>query len=706
MPRILARTLTLLLIAGTTFLAICETAQSQSFSVTDVALSTGFQDTTFGHYKRGRACIAADFDLDGFIDFYMGNPGDESYILRNVPGGGGTRGFVQGQVLVTGELTWGGVAFDYDNDGDYDLFVACGGNEGIGFNYLFRNDWILNGQPTGQLIFTDVTDEAGVAGIVPDGEDDPIRTSSGNAVIADYDRDGDDDIFVNGNFKFLPGHEELEGRNTLWRNNSDGTFTDVTVASGLGEYRAATRHSTFFDFDNDSDPDLYENVFNGCNVLWRNNGDGTFSDVTALMSAPGEDLSEPLRSFASASADFNNDGWEDLIVFMRGVDDGSLRPVNDPERYDCGCNECTTAPPTEAVTCDNIENYAEGHALFINRGGTQFKNAGHAAGLNADYLSTNGVMGCQIGDLNFDGIADVYVGNGGPDSGEHDRFYLSTGAFENDAPQYLNATSYIDFPAETPSGYEVSYPYRTHGVALVDFDNDGSIEIAVSNGGPAARPDSVREPDRLFKLDPGRDISYFKVRPVGNGQAVSMDAIGTRVSLRLRDDQGDEQTHYKTLFAGSSFNAQNGFVLHFLLAAGDSIEEMTVVWPNGMVSTVTEGLDVNTSIVVFYDEVVTGVQNPDLQPEAFRVEQNYPNPFNPSTVIEYSLGVAEHVTLKIYTMVGEEVTTLVDGIQDAGLKFATWDGRDSKGNQVATGMYMYRIKTSSSVEVRKMILMK
>jgi hypothetical protein len=133
---------------------------------------------------------------------------------------------------------------------------------------------------------------------------------------------------------------------------------------------------------------------------------------------------------------------------------------------------------------------------------------------------------------------------------------------------------------------------------------------------------------------------------------------------------------------------------------------MTVVWPNGMVSTVTEGLDVNTSIVVFYDEVVTGVQNPDLQPEAFRVEQNYPNPFNPSTVIEYSLGVAEHVTLKIYTMVGEEVTTLVDGIQDAGLKFATWDGRDSKGNQVATGMYMYRIKTSSSVEVRKMILMK
>ena len=130
------------------------------------------------------------------------------------------------------------------------------------------------------------------------------------------------------------------------------------------------------------------------------------------------------------------------------------------------------------------------------------------------------------------------------------------------------------------------------------------------------------------------------------------------------------------------------------------------MWPNGVVSTLTEGLAVNTSMVVFYDDLVTGVTGPHQQPEAFRVEQNYPNPLNPSTVIQYSLGVTDHVTLKVYSMVGEEVITLVDGIQDAGLKFASWDGRDSKGNQVASGMYMYRIKTSSSVEVRKMILMK
>ncbi|MDH4069533.1 MAG: FG-GAP-like repeat-containing protein [Ignavibacteria bacterium] len=671
-----------------------------------MALLTQFQDTAFGHFKRGRATIASDFDLDGYVDFYMGNPGDESYILRSVPVVNGGRSFELTQVLVTDQLTWGGVSFDYDNDGDYDLFIACGGNEGIGFDYLFRNDWILEGQLTGQLLFTDVTAEAGVAGIVPEGESQAIKTASGNAVVADYDLDGDIDIFVNGNFKLLPGHPELQGRNTVWRNNSDGTFTDVTMSTGLGEYDGSTRHSTWFDFDNDGYPDLYENVFGGCNVLWRNNGDGTFADVTAAMSAPGHDLSEPQRAFSSVAADFNNDGWEDLLVFMRAQGDGAPRggSPSAPTSGDCGCNECII-PPTERVECDNI-GYPEGHLLFINRGGLQFENVSFLAGINEDFVAENGVMGCQIGDVNADAIPDVYVGNGGPDFGQNDRFYLSTGVDEGGIPHYENATSLIDYPAEIPAGYEATYPYRTHGVAFVDFDNDGTVEIAVSNGGPRSRPDSVREPDRLFKFFTENEPVFVKIRLVGNGTSVSRDAIGTKITLIVRNNEGTERALYRTLYGGSSFSAQNGFDLIIGLRDGDTLEELSARWTDGTVTAITEGLSLNTTLVVSHGGLVTGIGPANTAPQTFRLEQNYPNPFNPSTLIRYSLEGADHVSLKVYSMMGEEIVTLINEYQEAGQKVVSWNGRNTAGQRVATGVYMYKIITSTDVQVRKMMLVK
>src|SRR5437870_4980537 len=91
-------------------------------SSTDIGLVSGFQDTQLGHLERGRALVAADFNLDGRMDFYVGNPGDDSYVMVNVDDGGGSFHFDVAQVLFTGNLAWGATAFDYDNDGDPDLF--------------------------------------------------------------------------------------------------------------------------------------------------------------------------------------------------------------------------------------------------------------------------------------------------------------------------------------------------------------------------------------------------------------------------------------------------------------------------------------------------------------------------------------------------------------------------------------------------------
>jgi hypothetical protein len=679
-------------------------SEAQGYRVRDLGNQSLFQDTLFGHHKRGRATIAADFNLDGSLDFYMGNPGDESFVMRAVPRANGKVKYVLQQVLLVGDLAWAGVSFDYDNDGDYDIFVSCGGNEGIGFDYLFRNEWI----PSGVLSFTDVTDEAGVAGIVPQGETEPIMTASAGATIADYDLDGDGDIFVSGNVKELQGHPELEGRNTLWRNNGDGTFTDVTDASGLGVSLNLTRHSTWFDYDNDGDPDLFENNYLGYNILWRNNGEGTFTDVTIEMSAPGHDLRYPYPSFASTSSDFNNDGWEDLIVFMRGTGDGPLGP----EDNDCGCSDCPISLEGKDPTL-SLSPYPDGHALFMNRGGVEFENIAATTHLNDAYVSDPllGVMGCQVGDVTGDGIADVYIGNGGPTSGYADQFYVSASEGGAD-PVFTDLTSLIDFPAVIPPGIPVPpYPYRTHGVAIVDVDNDGTLEIAVNNGGPAGQDDEVREPNRLFKITPTVPTSWLKVRPVGDGVTISKDAIGTRISLLVGNAAGDRWMVHKTLFGGSAFSAQNGYVVHFGLGDATIVEEMELKWPGGTVTTIDEGLAINTSMMVEFNAGSVLVSVDDALalsdatvPWGTTLRQNYPNPFNPATTINYSLEQDVKVSLRIYDVLGRHVRTLVDDVQPVGEKAVVWDGTDDVGRHVSSGVYMYVLNSGDEVQSQKMLL--
>ncbi|WP_456425749.1 FG-GAP repeat domain-containing protein, partial [Rhodocaloribacter sp.] len=448
--------------------------------VQDIAVESRFQGDFGGHFARGRALVAADFDLDGRIDFFIGNPGDESFILRNVQRAGRTQ-FLVTQILLKDALAWGASTADYDNDGDYDIYVTTGANEGEGLDYLFKNMFMEEGS----LRFEDVSAEAGIQGPL-DLNGEPVVTASANADWGDYDLDGDVDLFVsvnrwNGSIMGGPRFEEANremspmllnagdyafGNNILYRNNGDGTFTDVTKEVGLTKAKS-TRHSTWIDVDNDGDLDLYENNFSDLNYLWRNRlvetGIPSFEEVTLDFSPEGENLYFPQNSFVSCAADFNQDGWDDLMIFTQG---------KGPER---------NSP------------YEQGHAIFINDGGTGFRNMGDASGINQNYVSTihHGVMGSQIGDVNADGVPDIYIGNGGPSFGVNDQFFLSTSAVGAN-PVYEDATAMIDFEApvnaRTTANYP-DYPYRTHGTAFVDVDGDGLLEMAVINGGPAFDPD-------------------------------------------------------------------------------------------------------------------------------------------------------------------------------------------------------------------------
>jgi hypothetical protein len=508
------------------------------------------------------------------------------------------------QQLGNGGQSWGGAAFDYDNDGDYDVFISTGGNEGIGHDFLYHNDFL----ETGNLVFRDVTDVAGVAGPVPPGGSGPLRTASGNAAVMDYDLDGDVDLFVSTIIK-PQSKPDLKGRNTMWRNNGDGTFTDVTDAVGLAGTAEKTRHSTFFDFDNDGDYDLYENNFVGPNYIWRNmlkeTGAATFEDATAELTLPGEDMQFPLRSFVSAAADFNNDGWEDIMIWMRGdvepvgPDRWKIQECSTPERPEPAVFPPPMAPARERIPLGPQSPYDPGHALFINQQGNGFINVAHDIGVNFFYQDDNGVMGAQVGDVNGDGTPDIYTGNGGPEQGQFDQLILSTGG-PREPLAFVDGTALIDYPSdERPGIVYPSYPYRTHGTAIVDVDGDGLNEIAVSNGGPTGEPDTVREPNRLFKPVFDNPPGAFRLRLIGNGTTVSKDALGARVALRVRrSSDGANWILRRTLYGNSAFSAQNGFWMSFAMGDADRLTGLTVFWPDGSVQLVRQGVRPGKSLVV------------------------------------------------------------------------------------------------------------
>jgi hypothetical protein len=562
-----------------------DTAYMATVTVTDIGAETGFQDTFLGHHKRGRSTVAADFDLDGRVDFFMGNPSDESFILRNVDDGAGGARFELHQVLLEGHLSWGAAAADYDNDGDFDLYVAGGGNECRDFDKLFRNDFI----ETGLLHFTDVSAEAGIEGPAHPVTGAVTALASANGAWGDFDGDGDNDLFVATNpLTGCATYPAAMSRNVLWENLGDGTFRDVTLLAGLSGSLRPSRHPTWVDLDNDGDLDLYEMNYKGPNHVWRNNrletGTADFTNVTTALSAGGANLARTWYTFAACAEDFDNDGWQDIITFHRGGED------------------CTGAPAGAfpGVLAEDV--VGTGHQLFLNREGAFFEEVAVSAGLNTAVVDSRvGVMGSQIGDLNADGVLDVYVGNGGPIDGEPDQLFLSEGS-PGDALWYWDASALVDFPAPDLGEVAVfpAYPYRTHGTVFADIDDDGTMELAVNNGGPSFRPDSVQEPNRMFRFEWEDTRHYFKVRVWGDGTLVPRDGVGTRVRVVGIAPDGSERSVWRTVHGGSCFSAQNGFELYFGLGDAIGIDRIEVYWLDGTMRTLSGGLVLDDRIEVTY----------------------------------------------------------------------------------------------------------
>ncbi len=454
--------------------------------------------------------VTEDFDADGFVDIVT-STSDPSGSLRlyhnNGDGSFSERTESAGLDSQLGGLNL--IGGDYDNDGDVDLLVLRGAwqfNDGRMRNSLLRND---------DGTFVDVTHGAGLAV--------PARPTQA-ACWADFDQDGDLDLYV-GNEAWAPA--ELDFPSQLFRNNGDGSFTDVAAEAGVTNDTYA-KGVTAGDYDNDGDMDLYvSNV--GDNRLYRNDGNLRFTDV-----APELGLVGPLqRSFAPWFFDYDNDGDLDLFV---GAYEGLLADVVRDyigEPYD--------GPPP---------------SLYRNDGNGRFTDVAVQAGLDRPWLP----MGANFGDLDNDGFLDLYLGTGNPDI----RTLVPNVALHN-----VHGARFEDVTVSTGLGHL----QKGHGIAFADIDHDGDQDIYHQLGGFYP---SDAFANALF-VNPGGGGVQLGIELRGN--RTNRLGVGARVAIVVDTPRGQREIH-RAAGSVSSFGGSPLGRLEVGLGDATRIVELRVWWPD------------------------------------------------------------------------------------------------------------------------------
>ena len=488
----------------------------------DVASPAGLTRT-----DNAGGTIADDFDGDGLIDLVLSSrdPCEPLRLYRNR--GDGTFEDVSERAGLADQL--GGlnlVQIDFDNDGRPDIFVMRGGWETAVRNSLLRNN--------GDLTFTDVTERAGLGGPAH-------RTHS--VAWADFDNDGWLDVFV--------GHEFSWSQ--LFRNRGDGTFEDVTSRAGL-RFRSLTKAVVAGDVDNDGWTDLYVSNFGERNLLFHNLGGGRFQEV-----AQERGVAEPYFSFTSWLFDYDNDGWQDLLVV-------------------------TDVPTVEEQAREYLGLKQRGETLRVyhNRGDGSFEDRTEALGL-AKVIPT---MGANYGDIDNDGFLDFYLGTGAPSYAT----LMPNRMFRNQGGR-----AFVDVTLSTGTGHL----QKGHGVAFADLDNDGDEDVFASLGG-AFLGDKYR--DALFE-NPGHPGRWLSIRLVGT--KTNRAAIGARLRLVL-EENGRETQRTRWVTSGGSFGA-NPLTQHVGIGTA-RLERVEVYWPGARSPQIVTGVSPNTWI-----EIVEG------QPRARRL---------------------------------------------------------------------------------------
>lgn len=493
------------------------------------------EDKDFLIEAVGGGVAVIDFDNDGWMDLYLvygstieatrlGQGEYSGALYRN--NGDGTFTDVTARAEIK-NACWGmgALAVDVDNDGYQDLYLT---NYGPNILYLNNRDGTFRRA-------------------VGAGVEDPRWSST--AAAADFDRDGHLDIFVANYLDYDINHLPVSGKfcsyrgipvscgprglkgapNALYRNNGDGTFTDVSRSTGVvdpeGYYALA---AVWGDFNNDGLPDLYVANDATPNYLYRNNGDGTFTEIAAIAGVAYSEEGLEQAGMGVEFEDLDNDDWLDILV----------------------------------------TNFSDdSNTLYRNTGENHFNDDSRGSGIAADSWRDLS-WGTGFLDLNNDGWKDIFVANGHIYP-QVDRYGLNI-HYRQKNKLYLNAggRGLLNVSNRAGSGLQIAGSSR--GAAFADLNNDGAIDIVVSE----------LDDYPLMLINQGvRGHHWILIRLMG---VQNRFGIGARVTVKSGGG-----TQAREAKAGGSFASSNDPRLHFGLGTAQTIDEIQVSWPSGKVSRLT-----------------------------------------------------------------------------------------------------------------------
>ncbi len=479
---------------------------------------------------------AFDYDNDGLLDLFFTNGAAIPSLEKTNAGyanrlfhnnGDGTFTDVTAKAGLAGiGYSMGVAAGDYDNDGFVDLYVT-----GVNRNQLFHN----NGDGT----FTDVTAKAGVPGNV-NGK----KAWSVTAGWLDYNNDGKLDLFVVNYLDYdvktasiCSAHKvvtfcspnDFHGLpNILYKNNGDGTFTDVSVPSHIARYVNKGMGVAFADYDGDGFTDIFVSNDTFPNLLLHNNGDGTFTDQAMDAGVAYNEMGKTVAGMGADFRDLDNDGSPDIF---------------------------------------HTAMFGDSFPLYRNLGGNQFEDDTSSAGLTA---STSRMTAWGVGAYDFDndGWKDLFTANAAildnSEEVEHRPFKLPNSLYRN-----LGGMKFADVSAT--AGPSFQRPEAHRGSAFGDFNNDGRIDIAVTvlNGPPEILMNRTQTRNHWIILNLV-------------GVQDNRDGLGTKVKITTAHG-----TQYNVANTAVGYNSSSDKRVHFGLGDDAVVERIELSWPTGVKQTLT-----------------------------------------------------------------------------------------------------------------------
>ena len=476
---------------------------------------------------------------------------------------------------------------DYDQNGLLDLYLVNGASTRLYTpkhalrSALYRN----NGDGT----FTDVTLKAGVA-----AED----LFGMGVAVGDYDNDGFPDLLILGYERCI-----------LYHNNGDGTFTDVTNRAGVGNVRKWGSSAAWFDYDNDGLLDLvianyvdwspernfwcgdkgpglrsycHPDVYHGePPTLYHNNGDGTFSDVSkrsGLGIKPGNGL-------GVVTFDYDNDGWQDIFIandhmpnyLFHNNRDGTFREIGYSAgvavgidgQFEAGMGT-DAADTTGSGRLDLIVAHLDQQLarLYQNVGEGYFEDATFRSRISYATFHLSG-FGTRFVDYDNDGARDLFIANGHV-LDNIQRYHADT-TYAEPKLMFRNTGHGIFQNVSEQLGSDFQLPRVSRGAAIADFDNDGDLDILVSNNG---------QPPQLLRNDGGNSNHWLQIFLIGTRS--NRDAVGARVKVTAGD-----LVLYDERKGGMSYQSAQDPRLHFGLGQRRTVEEVEIKWPSGALTKLT-----------------------------------------------------------------------------------------------------------------------